>query len=175
MSPAMQHSKGIIITFYTTLIAFITIAMLVLLLVMFIQKNYDIRLTIQETEQDRSVINLGQALLSSDTLNYVDIDGVVHRGVIDGDNIGNMNMDDIRKDLSYPGFYYTVTITDLDKNKELLKPLSDAEKSALAFHTINKQTREFPIAIRYNIEGVIDAGKMSISSGFVVPPKEETG
>lgn len=165
MLVATQRSKGIVMTFYTTLIAFITIAFLVLLLVLFIQRNYDIRLTIHETEQDRSVINLGQALLSSPKLNYVDVDGVVHRGVIDGDNVGNVNMDDLQKEFGYNNFYYLLTIRDLDKKQDVKKP-TDAENNAFKRYGSNIQQRDFPVAIRYAVEGVTDAGVMSIKSGF---------
>jgi hypothetical protein len=162
-----QHNKGIVQTFYTILIAFISIALLVLILVLFIQKNYDIRLTVQETEQDRAVINLAQALLSSDKLVYVDSDSVIHRGVIDAEKIKDVDMDNIREDMTYPRFYYTVTITDLDKNVDIKSPSAD-ENIALVSHDLNRQVRKFPVAIRY-IDGTVDAGAMSISGGFMSP------
>ena len=163
-----RYNKGITQTFYTILIAFISIGLLMLIFVLFIQKNYDIRLTIQETEQDRAVINLGQALLSSNKIVYVDIDGVVHRDVVDAEKAKNVNVDDIRKDFGYTDFYYTLTITDLDKKADLKSPTPAESATQIRFRE-NTQKREFPIAIK-NIDGTTDAGVMTIVGGFSPPP-----
>jgi len=159
-----QYSKGIVHTFYTILIAFIAIAVLVLFLVLFVQQNLNVQLTIQETEQDRAVINLAQAILSSSKLVYEDPNThVLHRGLIDFYKARDANVDDIRKDFGYTGFYYTLTITDLEDKRDI-KSATFGERP---IQFSNDQKRIFPVAIRY--VDSIHAGILKIEGGFAQP------
>ena len=152
----MESHKGITLTFGAIIAAFVFIFMTVFLLLYFIRVYYDIRIIIQSNEQDRLSINLGEALLSSDKLAYVN-DGVVQRGVLDANKIKNLGA--VKSELQIPlkDAQYSILIQDnIEGALTNDHPVS---------RRLNVQSRTFPVAIRHDWNKT-NLGRMRVTTAF---------
>jgi len=140
--------KGISTTISHVFTAFITIALVSLLMYFYFNGFFGTRIMIKENEKETFAITLAQIIMSSEHLAYED--QAIQRGIFEKDKLDDLQSspDTLFSEIQNPKFKYFIKIQDLDENIEW------------EIGSSIKTIKDFPVAIKYSDK--TNLGMMSI-------------
>lgn len=159
-----MKNKGIAYSVVNAIMAFLIIGMTIFLIFFHIGGYFSIKETVQQNENERKAIALGELLSTTDLLVYSD-GYTVHKGVLAVEKLTNLQdkQSKIFDAINFTDINYYFKITDLETDESWSFGSPQVSRTTQLLRIVyTPYKKDFPVSIKYT-DGKMNIGMLSVT------------